>query len=200
MPSRRTQGKLQITEEDGIIFVGPGPGENEGRIHGDGPPGPKPPRPRPLRPITCGNGNTPTPGKVKKESTVIVDEVDNSGGGVPGYRFVGSDEVDPGCVAAWQPIPTDAFPNGCVLLNQEHYILQNQIDYWREKFPHFRGEDVQKEVLCVYGEVAVAKVAQSEEYTSMVAIQTVEGEMRNGFSLTFALGGGLGEDCLMKIV
>ena len=118
-------------------------------------------------------------------------------GGIPTFRRVRADEMDnPGLLAAWQAHDPE-HPEGVVLINVEHPVLESEIDRWRDVYPPSKAEEVKEEVLQVYGELAVSKVAHSEYLKSVLPREVVENELRSGTALTMALLGLMGADSLL---
>lgn len=101
-----------------------------------------------------------------------------------------------GLLAAWQPHDPE-FPGGVVLLNVEHPVLTQQIDHYQSQYPDHFAEQVGVEVLNVYKEVAVAKVAHSEYLRSLLPSQEVDKELRSPHALTMALLGLVTEDAII---
>ncbi len=117
-------------------------------------------------------------------------------GGLPRYRPVLADNVGPGMLAAWQPNDPE-FPEGVVLINIEHPVLQSVIEHWQSQYADHHAEDIAKDVIDVYGQVAVSKVAHSEHLKGIVPSQIVEKQMRSEEALTMAILGLMAEDHLI---
>jgi len=75
-------------------------------------------------------------------------------------------------------------PEGVVLINQDHPVIREQIIHWQSQYPDHVAEDITKEVMNAYGEVAVSKVAHSEHLKSIIAASVVEDELRSEAALT----------------
>lgn len=118
------------------------------------------------------------------------------GGGIPQFRFVNESEVGQGMLAAWQP-KDPLYPEGAVLINQDHPVLRAEIEQWQAQFADHHAEEVEQDVLRVYGEVAVAKVAHSEHLRKFIPSRTVEEELRSEAALTMALLGLIGEEAIL---
>jgi hypothetical protein len=83
-------------------------------------------------------------------------------GGIPVYIPVRAEDIgEQGMLAAWQPHHPE-HPEGAVLLNIEHPVLEAEIHRWQSMYPDHLSEAIGKEVIDVYGEIIVAKVAHSE--------------------------------------
>lgn len=118
------------------------------------------------------------------------------GGGIPRYRAVGGEEFDEGMLAAWQPNdPVHA--EGAVLINIDHPVLQEETKYWQDQFADHHAEDIAQDVIDVYGQAAVAKVAHSEQLKSVLPSKRVEDELRSEGALTMALLGLMGEEAVL---
>lgn len=139
---------------------------------------------------TAGELNTGTkPGGVKAVKTSV-------GGGIPSFRLVGADQVEPGMLAVWQPNdPTE--PNGVVLINIEHPVLRAEIEHWASQYPDHLAEQVGQEVANVYGEMAVAKVAHSEHLKGIIPAAEIEEGLRSPAALTMSLLGLIGEEAVL---
>ncbi len=118
------------------------------------------------------------------------------GGAIPNFRTVTADEVDDGMLAAWQPNdPME--PNGVVLINVEHPVLRGEIEHWQSRYPDHLAEQVGEEVVKVYGEMAVAKVAHSEHLKGIIPSKEVDDGLRSPAALTMALLGLIGEEAVL---
>jgi hypothetical protein len=100
-------------------------------------------------------------------------------------------------IAAWQPNDLE-FPEGVVLINQDHVVLQNEIKRYQADYPESHEEEIKETVLNVYGEQAVAKIAHSEHLTGALTRPVVEDELRSEAALTMALLGLMGEERLIN--
>jgi hypothetical protein len=114
-------------------------------------------------------------------------------GGLPKYRPVGAGDVSPGMLAAWQPNDVEC-PEGVVLLNVEHPVLCQVIEHWQAQYADHHAESIRLDVIDVYGQVAVSKVAHSEHLKSILASHIVEKNLRSEEALTMALLGLMSED------
>jgi hypothetical protein len=119
------------------------------------------------------------------------------GGGIPVFKAVKKDEVGPGILAAWMPHHPD-HPEGAVLLNVEHPILEAQIEYWQSQYADHHAETIRHDVIQVYGEVAVAKIAHSEYLRPLLPSETIEKELRSEHALTMALLGLIAEEAVIS--
>ena len=157
---------------------------------------PRPPRPpQPSRPRSNGAGRagqlvlgtTPGPEPARK-STV--------GGAIPDFDFVRADAIEPGMLAAWVAHHPD-HPSGVVLINVDHPVLRQQVDHWQRQYADHLAEQVEQDVLSVYGEVAVAKVAHTEHLKSVLPAPVVETDLRSPAALTTALLGLMAEEAII---
>ncbi len=114
---------------------------------------------------------------------------------VPRYRFGAKDEFErPWHLALW----AENDPEGpTVVINKESPILEEIIRYHQERYADHLADEVSKEVMQVFGEVAACKVAHSQKLTTMITAQEVDNEFRTEQSLTIALMGLLAEESLI---
>jgi hypothetical protein len=117
-------------------------------------------------------------------------------GGIPRYRLVKAGELADGMIAAWHP-NDPIYSEGAVLINQDHLVLQSQIEYWQSQFADHHAEEVRKDVLRTYGEIAVAKVAHSEHLKGILPSKQIEEELRSDGALTLALLGLIAEEAVL---
>jgi hypothetical protein len=147
------------------------------------------PRPRPAQ--------RPSVPRYGKAGSSIEGESATVSGGVPTYRPVHADGgVGEGMLAAWQPKDPE-YPEGVVLINIDHPILRSVIEHWQSQYADHHAEAIEKDVIAVYGQVAVSKVAHSEHLKGIVPSVTVEKAMRSDEALTMALLGLMAEDHLI---
>lgn len=119
-------------------------------------------------------------------------------GGVPSYRWVCADDLgEPGYLAAWMTSDPE-YPEGVVLLDAEHEVIGQLIEYWQALFPDHHSDLVVEELKSIYGEIAVAKVAHSEHLKSVLPSDTVEQKLRSPEALTMALLGLFSEETLIS--
>jgi hypothetical protein len=99
-------------------------------------------------------------------------------------------------LAAWQPHDPQ-YKEGAVLINVEHEVLREQITSWQSRYPDHYAEEIEKEVIDVYGQIAVSKIAHSEYLKGIVASHVVEKELRSDAALTMALLGLMAEEAVL---
>jgi len=117
-------------------------------------------------------------------------------GGLPNYRPVRADDVRPGMLATWFPNdPTE--PAGVVLINVDHPVLSAEIEHWQSLFPDHLTEQIGEEVVKVYGEMAVAKIAHSEHLRGLIPSKDVDDKLRSDEALTMSLLGLIGEEAIL---
>lgn len=87
--------------------------------------------------------------------------------------------------------------NYTVVLNAEASVLAEIIKYHQEQYAEVFAEDVQKTIMAVFGEVAVAKVAHSQKLRGQVTDEELRDEYRSEKALTLALMGLLAEESLI---
>jgi hypothetical protein len=118
-------------------------------------------------------------------------------GSIPAYIAVTGDEIDEdGILASWMPNHPD-HPEGAVLIKIDHPVLKDKIEYWQAQYPDHLADQIADEVIAVYGEIAVAKVAHSEYMKSVMPSSKVEQELRSDAALTMALLGLIGEEAVI---
>lgn len=117
-------------------------------------------------------------------------------GRIPVFRPVRATDVAPGILAAWSPHDPE-HPEGVVLLNVEHPVMAEQIAHWQELYPPHHADEVRADVIAVYGEAAVAKVAHSEHLRALLGPATIE-ELRSDAALTMALLGLVTEEATIS--
>jgi hypothetical protein len=154
-----------------------------------GPPGPNnrvnPLRPRPPQPsdeLLYGEQGNSVPGAELPTP-----------GGLPSYRVVSSGDIEEGMMAAWQRNDPE-FPGGVVLLNIEHPVLRSVIEHWQLQYADHHAESIENDVIDIYGQVAVSKVAHSEHLKGILPSHIVEESLRSDGALTMALLGLMAED------
>jgi hypothetical protein len=117
-------------------------------------------------------------------------------GAIPHYRKVGAEDVDPGMLAAWQPHDPE-HPEGVVLLNVEHPVLTEQIEFFQRQYPDHYADEIAENVIATYGEIAVAKIAHSEHLKGLHPNYVIEKDFRSGAALTMSLLGLIGEEAVI---
>lgn len=139
---------------------------------------------------TGGTLNTgSTPGSVTAAKTKVA-------GGIPHWEPVTGDELPDGMLASWMPNHPD-HPEGAVLIKIDHPVLKAEIEHWQAQYSDHLADKISDEVIAVYGEMAVAKVAHSEYLKSVLPSSTVENELRSDGALTMALLGLIGEEAVI---
>jgi hypothetical protein len=118
-------------------------------------------------------------------------------GGVPFYRAVGAADVPDGFIAAWQPRDPQ-YPEGVVLINVEHQVLRSVIEYWQSKYADHHADSIEADVIAVYGQIAVSKVAHSEHLKGILPADVIEKDLRSDAALTMSLLGLMAEDHLIS--
>jgi hypothetical protein len=142
---------------------------------------------------TGGRGGSPNTGA--KPGTAPAAKAKVSGG-IPHYRPVGKDELDAGMLAAWHPNDPE-HPEGVVLLNVEHEVMVEEIEFWQAQYPDHYADQIAQDVIATYGEIAVAKVAHSEHLKAVLPSSVVERELRSDAALTMALLGLISEEAVI---
>lgn len=119
-------------------------------------------------------------------------------GGLPDWLWTDESEVEPGMAAVWSP-NDPRFENGVVLLNRQFAPFVELREFWKQSYADHLGDEVQKAIEDVYGEVMVARVAHSEELRSdpRWGAAKVDGDLRSPVALTMAALGLIAEDQLI---
>ncbi|MDW5593910.1 hypothetical protein VSS74_06165 [Conexibacter stalactiti] len=117
-------------------------------------------------------------------------------GGIPTYVVVRRDAVGEGMLAAWAPNHPE-HPEGAVLINVDHPVLEDEINHWRSQYPDHLADQISDEVVAAYGEIAVAKVAHSEHLKSILPSSKVDNDLRSEAALTMSLLGLIGEEAVI---
>ena len=141
-----------------------------------------------------GTGGTLNTGSKPGSVTAVKSKV---AGGIPAYIAVTGDEIEEeGMLATWMPNHPD-HPEGAVLIKVDHPVLKEEIEHWQAQYPDHLADQIAEEVIAVYGEIAVAKVAHSEYMKSVMPSSKVEHELRSDAALTMALLGLIGEEAVI---
>lgn len=140
-----------------------------------------------------GTGGSPNTGREAGPVPAVRSRV---AGGIPTYITVRAEDVSKGMLAAWQPNHPE-HAEGAVLLNIEHPVLEEEITYWQSQYPDHLAEEIAKEVVATYGEIAVAKVAHSEHLKSLIPPGVIEKDLRSEQALTMSLLGLIGEEAVI---
>lgn len=114
-------------------------------------------------------------------------------GGIPSYIWVPGSEFDQGMLVAWSPHDPQ-YPEGVVLLNSDHPMIDMQIKYWQSQYAEHHADAVAQAVRAEYGQMAVSKVAHSEHFKGIIPVQIVETDMRSEPALTMSLLGLIAEE------
>jgi hypothetical protein len=119
-------------------------------------------------------------------------------GGIPTYLTVKATDLgeESAMLAVWQKNHPE-HPEGAVLLNIEHPMLEAEIHRWQSMYADHQAEQVAGEVIAVYGEIAVAKVAHSEHLKGHLPSWKIEQELRSPAALTMSLLGLVAEEAVI---
>tara|TARA_A100001037_G_scaffold270459_1_gene265299 strand:+ start:406 stop:780 length:375 start_codon:yes stop_codon:yes gene_type:complete len=101
-------------------------------------------------------------------------------------------------LASWQP-NAPGNPEGVVLINVEHPVIEAGIIRWQELYPIHHAEAVREVVTQAYGEIAVAKVAHSEQLKALIPSRRIDDVLRSDESLTMALLGLIAEEAVISV-
>ena len=105
-------------------------------------------------------------------------------------------DIDAGMLAAWQANDPQ-YREAAVLINVDHEVLREQITNWQAQYPDHYAEAIENEVIDVYGQIAVSKIAHSEYLKGIVPSQIVEKDLRSDAALTMALLGLMAEESVL---
>jgi hypothetical protein len=142
-----------------------------------------------------GQSGAPNTGEVSGKIEAVRTRV---AGGLPNYRPVrAGDGVSPEMLAAWAPNDPTEQPAGAVLINVDHPVLVAEIKHWQDMYPDHLTEQIGDEVVRVYGEMAVAKVAHSEHLRGLIPSKEVDDQLRSEAALTMSLLGLIGEEAIL---
>jgi hypothetical protein len=108
---------------------------------------------------------------------------------IPVYKLSEKENfTKPWHLAAWIPA------ENAVYINTGSEILKKLEDYHVERFPDVHEEEIRKEIRHAFGEIAVAKVAHSQQLKHLVNKEDLENIYRSEEALTIALMGYVSED------
>lgn len=157
------------------------------------------PKKKPKRRNNTGGGQGATSGNpsVGRGGGEQVGEKRTVSGGLPTYRWSDAQNFPPGILAAWMPNDPE-WPEGVVLLNPGHPVIEEQVKHWQDQYAPHLAPDVLKEVHKVYGEVAVAKVAHSEHLRGLMPDASDIDKFRSDEALTMALLGLIAEELMIS--
>jgi hypothetical protein len=108
---------------------------------------------------------------------------------IPIYKLTEKENfTKPWHLAAWVPA------ENAVYINTGSEILRKLENYHVERFPDVHEEEIRKEIRNAFGEIAVAKVAHSQQLKHLVNRDELEKIYRSEEALTIALMGYVSED------
>jgi hypothetical protein len=108
---------------------------------------------------------------------------------IPVYRMAVKEEfMKPWHLAMWVPVRNE------VCINTGSEILQKLEEYHVDRYPAIHEEDIRKEIRAALGEIAVAKVAHSQQLKHLVNKEILDKQYRSEEALTIALMGYIAED------
>jgi len=120
-------------------------------------------------------------------------------GGIPTYKISRAADMgeEAAMIAVWMKNHPD-HPEGAVLLNGDHPMLEAEVHRWQSMYADHLTEQVKNEVLAVYGEIAVAKIAHSEHLQGLLTAHQIEKELRSPAALTMSLLGLMAEEAVIS--
>jgi hypothetical protein len=108
---------------------------------------------------------------------------------IPVYKLSNKDRFDkPWHLAMWVPV------ENAVYINTGSEILRKFEDYHVGNFPDVHEEEIRKVIRNAFGEIAVAKIAHSQQLKHLVNKDDLENLYRTPEALTIALMGYVSED------
>lgn len=151
----------------------------------------KKPRPaggRSRNPESSGGSSGASPGPKPARAA-------QAAGGVPTYRWVSGEDVEPGVAAVFVP-PSAVATSGEVLLSEDFAPFSEVIRYWQQQYPDHLADEVGQTVRDVYGQSMVARVAHSQALARDPnwGQKKVSTELRSPAALTMAALGLVNED------
>jgi hypothetical protein len=147
--------------------------------------------PRPVKPAEDKPKFSPAGQGANAKKTMI-------SGGLPDYEITRDENaVEPGMLAAYTR-PNRDKPAGLVVIYGEHPVLRHIVETYQAQYAPHLADDVRKLIEEVYGQVAVAKIAHSEEMRGLVDRAVIDEQFRSPEALTMALLGLMSEDCLIR--
>lgn len=142
---------------------------------------------------TGGGGSSTKPG-VKTDGPGPVDGFGEPGMAmqavsIPTYKLSEKENFSkPWHLALW------VLAENAVYINTGSEILRKLEDYHVERYPDVHEEEIRKEIRHAFGEIAVAKVAHSQQLKHLVNKDDLEKAYRSEEALTIALMGYVSED------
>lgn len=111
-------------------------------------------------------------------------------GGLPDYEIAKKEEFDePWVLASWETESPANGNKGRVLINRDHPVIKKHVSETQRTFVG-NEDEIAGEVLAVYGELAVAHVAHSEQMKgTLLSANEVNESLRSDAALTMALLG-----------
>ena len=155
---------------------------------------PPPPTPRPHKPVVKPSDKpkfSPAGQDANAKKTMIK-------GGLPDYEITRDENaLESGMLAAYTRPNADK-PAGLVTIYGEHPVLRHIVESYQAQYAPHLADDVREVIEEVYGQVAVAKIAHSEEMRGLVDRAVIDEQLRSPHALTLALLGLMAEDCLIR--
>ena len=82
-------------------------------------------------------------------------------------------------------------------LNLDHSVVEPLLLYWRNQYPETIADDIENEVRNIYGEIAVSKIAHSEQLRGVIPTKVIDEDMRSDHALTMSLLGLIAEEAVI---
>ncbi len=116
-------------------------------------------------------------------------------GDVPAYDYRPASHFEETWhLAAWSP---NELGGPTVLLNRDADLFEDSIRYFQNMWLPIDADEVEKEVLKCYGDIAVCKIAHSHHLKKFIPIEVVDLKYRSPEALTLALMGLYAEEAVI---
>ena len=112
---------------------------------------------------------------------------------------VDSEAIERGMIAAYEAASPDN-PGGLIHFYIAHPLIEGEVRYWQSLYSDHQAEAVRQEVIEVYREVIIARVAHSEDMRAHIdgkLVDDVEFGMRSPAALSIAMLGMIAEEALI---
>jgi Histidine kinase-, DNA gyrase B-, and HSP90-like ATPase len=109
---------------------------------------------------------------------------------IPDWRWVREAQVDEEerrWIGVWAPLEGEV---GCLVLNQDHPVIVEVVEYFQARYPEDMAGTVETEVLDALGEIATARIAHSAHASDWQVSQVdIEEKLRGPAAITMGLLG-----------
>lgn len=102
--------------------------------------------------------------------------------------------------AEWIP-PNSANPHGLIVMNEEHPVVQEQLEYWTSEYTEDDADEIRGVVLGTFGMLMIANVAHGEHLkTTLARAEMLNDELRNPWALTATMLGVIQQHAMIAPV